>query len=422
MKILIKNNKIHWSSTLLWILLTAIVFAQSKFELSLENDQCFTCHQEDDALPEDFNKEDVHLKAGLSCSGCHGGDSTNDDMDEAMSSKKGFVGAPSKSEIPQFCGKCHSNINFMREYQPRIPTDQVNQYYTSIHGQRLKKGDKKVADCTNCHTSHGILSSSDSRSTVHALNVPKTCNTCHGNKEYMSKYNLPTNQFIEYAESVHGKALLEEQDTGAPACNDCHGNHGAMPPGITSISHVCGTCHVNNMQYFLSSRMSKVFEEKKLHACEECHGNHNIHKTSDEMVGTGEKSLCLKCHKDGDKGFKVAANIHNQLSQVVSAYDSAVIEIAEVQRIGMDDVEIGFLLQEGHQSLIQARTLVHTFDSEQVELKTNDGLNSIGKADLLIDQQLRNYDVRRNGFGVATIFITIFVIALYFKIREIEKK
>jgi hypothetical protein len=238
----------------------------------------------------------------------------------------------------------------------------------------------------------------------------------------MSKYNLPTNQYKEYAESVHGKALLEEQDTGAPACNDCHGNHGAMPPGITSISHVCGTCHVNNMQYFLSSRMSKVFEEKNLHACEECHGDHSIHKTSDQMVGTGEKSLCLKCHKDGDIGFKVAANIHNQLSQVVSAYDSAVVAIAEVQRIGMDDVDIGYLLQESHQSLIQARTLVHTFDAEKVGSKSSEGLQKIQSAIQLADQEIHEFDVRRSGFGIATFFITLLIIALYFKIREIEKR
>ena len=422
MQILIKNNKMRCFLILLWILFTGFVFAQDKSELNLENDQCFVCHQEDEELPEDFIKEDVHLKAGLSCSGCHGGDMANNDMDEAMSPEKGFVGVPSKSEIPRFCGKCHSNIAFMREYQPRIPTDQVNQYYTSVHGQKLKQGDSKVADCTSCHTSHGIFSAKDSRSTVYALNVPNTCNTCHSDSEYMKEYDLPTNQFNEYSKSVHGIALLENQDIGAPACNDCHGNHGAMPPGISSISHVCGTCHVNNMQYFTSSKMSQVFEQENLHACEECHGNHNVEKAFDEMIGTNDKSVCINCHDEGDKGFEVASDIHNQLLQVTSAYDSANTKRIEVQRIGMDDVEIGFLLQEGHQSLIQARTLVHTFDAEKVGSKSSEGLQKIQSAIQLADQEIHEFDVRRSGFGIATFFITILIVALYFKIREIESK
>ncbi len=389
---------------------------------AMKDDQCITCHLEEEELPEDIHNDDIHLQTGLSCSGCHGGDASIDDMDEAMSAAKGFVGVPSKSEIPQFCGKCHSNISFMREYQPRIPTDQVNQFNTSVHGQELRKGDTKVADCTNCHTSHGILASNDSRSTVYALNVPETCNNCHGDAEYMSKYNIRTNQFKEFAESVHGKALLEEQDTGAPACNDCHGNHGAMPPGISSISHVCGTCHVNNMKYFSSSPMAKIFKEDELHACEECHGNHEVQKTTDKMIGTDDESVCANCHDDGDKGFEVAANINNQLLQFVSAYDSAIIKQTEVQRIGMDDVEIGFLLQEGHQSLIESRTLVHTFDPEKVGLKSKEGLTKIQNAHQLAEQQIVDYGVRRKGFGIATIFITILVVALYFKIREIEKR
>jgi len=93
--------------------------------------------------------------------------------------------------------------------------------------------------------------------------------------------------FEKFSQSVHGKMLLEERDTGSPACNDCHGNHGATPPGVSSISHVCGTCHVNNMQYFTASKMGETFSDQELHACEECHGNHGVQKTSDAMVGVG---------------------------------------------------------------------------------------------------------------------------------------
>jgi len=388
---------------------------------SIEDDQCVKCHMEGEVLPEDFNKNDIHLQSGLSCSGCHGGNPTKEDSEEAMDPAAGFIAVPSKKDIPKFCGKCHSSINFMREYQPRIAVDQVEQYFTSIHGQRLKQGDKKVADCTSCHTSHGILSAKDPRSTVYPLNIPATCDKCHGNADYMKNYNIPTNQFEEFAKSVHGKMLLEDRDTGSPACNDCHGNHGAMPPGVASISHVCGMCHVNNMQYFSSSAMGEAFAEQELHACEECHGNHYIAKTSDEMVGTGKKAICIKCHTEGDLGYKAASEIHNELKQAVAIYDTAQIQQSEVQKIGMDDIEIGFLLKDSHQNLIEARTLVHTFDPAKVGKKTDESIQKSKTAFQMADQEISDYDIRRKGFGIATIFISVLVLALFFKIREIEK-
>ena len=387
-----------------------------------DEDNCIKCHLEEENIPEDFNNNDIHLQAGLSCSGCHGGDPTKADMDEAMNPAAGYKGIPTKKDIPKFCGKCHSDIKIMREYQPRISVDQENQFYTSVHGQKLQQGDKNVADCTNCHTSHGILSAKDPRSTVYPLNIPETCNTCHGDTDYMKNYKIPTNQFTDFVESVHGKMLLENKDTGSPACNDCHGNHGAMPPGISSISHVCGMCHVNNMKYFSSSVMGGAFEEMELHACEECHGNHKVLKTSDEMVGIGEESTCMKCHEEGDQGYLVASQIHQKLSQTVALYDTAEIQQSEVQRIGMNDLEIEFLLKDAHQSLIEARTLVHTFDPDKVGEKTDQSIQNAEAAIQLAYQEISDYDTRRRGFGIATIFITLLVVALFFKIREIEKK
>jgi predicted CXXCH cytochrome family protein len=397
-------------------------FAHGQQENKLfEEDQCIVCHIEEEILPEHFNKNDIHLQAGLSCAGCHGGDPTSDDMDESMDPDNGFIGVPSKKEIPKFCGKCHSNINIMREFQPRIPTDQVDQYYTSVHGEKLKKGDKKVADCTSCHTAHSIFPAKDSRSTVYDLNVPITCKKCHADPIYMKEYGIPTDQFMKYSESVHGKMLLENQDTGAPACNDCHGNHGAMPPGITSVTHVCGTCHVNNMQYFSKTKMAREFEKLEIHGCEACHGNHDVKKPFDNMVGTSDKSVCTNCHDKAEKGYNVAEKINGQLTRLVASYDSAVIKQNKIQVIGMDDVEINYLLQESHQSLIQARTLVHTFDPEKVGEKTNEGIN---KAKIALDlsiKEIKDYNSRRRGFGIATLFITVLAIALFLKIREMEK-
>jgi len=385
-------------------------------------DHCVACHTEEDLLPEHFLEADVHMKPGLSCAGCHGGDPTAEDQERAMSVRAGFRGVPAKEEIPSFCGRCHSDIEFMRRYQPRIPTDQQSQYATSVHGKKLAARDRKVADCTSCHTSHGVLPASDARSSVHPLRVPDTCGKCHGDAAYMAEYGIPTDQYERFATSVHGVALLENEDTGAPACNDCHGNHGATPPGITSIGQVCGHCHVNNMEYFTGSRMGRAFVEEGFHGCEECHGNHGVAKTSDDMVGTGTGSVCVDCHSDGDKGFETAARIHSSLVSLSSTYDDAITRQTEVQRIGMDDVDIDFLLQESHQSLIQSRTLVHTFDAARVEEKTGEGLAKAKEAIDLAGRQIKDFHVRRRGFGMATLFTTILAFALFLKIRQLPNR
>jgi predicted CXXCH cytochrome family protein len=392
--------------------------AQKQF---LTEDQCYVCHLDDEYLPEHFNDDDVHIQPGLSCAGCHGGDPTSDDPDRAMSEDAGFLGVPSKSEIPEFCGRCHSDIGFMRRFQPRIATDQVLQYLTSQHGQLLVAGDRKVADCTSCHSVHAILPASDGRSTVYPLNVPSTCNNCHGDSDYMSGYSIGTDQFDQYAKSVHGVALLEKEDTGAPACNDCHGNHGALPPEVESIAQVCGQCHVNNMQYFEASTMAEAFAEEDLVGCEECHGNHEVQRTNDEMVGVGDNSVCVDCHAEGDEGYAAAQEIYGQITGLSTIYMTALENQKDVQHKGMDDVEIEFLLQEAHQSLVQARTLVHTFDPGEIEPKTGEGTKKVEEALSLAEESIKEFYFRRRGFGLATIFITLLVVALIFKVRHMER-
>ena len=391
-------------------------------EQLIEQDKCVSCHLEMELLPEDFQKYDIHLQIGLSCAGCHGGDPTTDDPEMSMSPAKGFIGKPALKDVPKFCGKCHSDIGIMRVYQPRIATDQVTQYYTSVHGIKLKKGDTKVAECVSCHTAHAIPSGKDGRSTVYPLNIPDMCNKCHGDSEYMQAYNIPTDQYEKYAQSVHGINLLEHKDLGAPVCNDCHGNHGATPPGVESVSHVCGGCHINNLEHFKESPMATPYVELEIHACEQCHGYHKVLETSDEMIGVGEESVCTECHASGDAGYKAAEEIYVSLKMFVTVYDSAEEKLKEVQRKGMDDVDILFYLQEANQILIHTRNLTHTFIPEKVAEKTQEGIEKSRQAITLAGMEISDYYFRRRGFGIASLFITVLAIALFFRIRNMDKE
>ncbi len=380
-------------------------------------DNCIICHQEEEVMPQNYNHEDIHYKAGLSCADCHGGDPLAEDMDDSMDSTKGYIGIPSKGEIPEFCGRCHSDFTFMQTYRSQVETDQESQYYTSKHGILLKQGDTNVAVCTNCHSAHSIFPPKDPRSTVYPANLPQTCNECHGNAEYMKDYSIPTDQFELFKASVHGYALYEKHDISAPVCNDCHGNHGARPPNLISISHICGSCHINNMNYFTNSEMGKMMESEEIHTCETCHGYHDIQKTSDDFIGSGEKSFCIECHDEGDDGFIVAVYIRSKIDSLKQKYTAASADMENVVIKGMDDIDISFKLKESKQKLIETRTAIHSFDTAKVNSIASEGIKLADEAIVMADKQMNEYYHRRTGFVYSSIALLILGLGLYLKIK-----
>jgi predicted CXXCH cytochrome family protein len=322
----------------------------------------------------------------------------------------------------RLCSRCHSDANYMKRFNPGLPTDQFDKYKTSIHGRRILRGDIKVATCSDCHSAHAIFPANDPRSTVYAVNLPLTCARCHSDKNYMRRYGIPTDQYDKFAQSVHGKALLEKHDTGAPACNDCHGNHGAVPPGVKSISHVCGICHALNADMFSKSPHAPAFERKGIPQCEICHGNHLVEHPTDEMLGTGEKSVCIKCHREGEKALIVAQEMKRAIDTLVYKHKRAreILEQAEIK--GMDVSDARYELKDIPQVLIKARTVIHTVDIEEFKKTIAPGFETVDRVIKAGLDAIDEYYFRRWGLGASTLIITILVIALYLKIRKIERR
>ena len=82
---------------------------------------------------------------------------------------------------------------------------------------------------------------------------------------------LGHSQYELWSKSVHAKALLKDGDLSAPTCNDCHGNHGAVPPQVKSVANACGMCHGKVADLFAKTRMKHRFEEAGLPGCATCH-------------------------------------------------------------------------------------------------------------------------------------------------------
>jgi hypothetical protein len=384
---------------------------------------CLDCHSGLDAplkvTAEQF-AQDIHSQKGLTCVSCHGGDATKDDPD-AMSKSAGFK-TFTKKDIPALCSKCHSDVAFMRKYNPSLRTDQFSQYQTSVHGKLLAKGDLKVAVCIDCHSVHDIRPPKDTRSTVHPLNVPKTCSRCHADAAYMKDHKIPTDQYAGYSDSVHYKALTVRGDLSAPTCVTCHGNHGAAPPGVDTVQNVCSTCHVFQAQLFEASAHKEAFKAASLGGCITCHSNHRISHPADTMLGTGDKSVCTNCHSSGDPGFKAAGEMRMQIDKLDTALKGAKDLLDKAEDSGMEVSEARTAEDQARDALTKARVTIHSLQAAKVDQDIQAGMKVSEKAQQAGTAALAERDYRRKGLGLSLIAILFMVVALGLYIRQLESK
>ncbi len=304
---------------------------------------CLACHGdadffdgEDLAIVEDF-AGDVHAELGLSCHDCHGGNPTlevAEDIDLSMDTEFAegpYLGAPERPQVAAFCGRCHSDPAYMKRFRPDPVVGQEAEYRTSQHGQAQAAGRAGAATCTDCHDIHGIRRVADSESPVYPTRVADTCGSCHADAERMAGVvlpdgrALPIDQLARWRQSVHAAALFDKGDFSAPTCNDCHGNHGAAPPGIDSIALVCGQCHGREARLFRASAKHEGYEEhnemladagddgcaacheapepmvglpvRSFTECATCHGNHAVIRPTIAMLSPLPATPCAICHE-----------------------------------------------------------------------------------------------------------------------------
>jgi hypothetical protein len=384
---------------------------------------CLDCHSAQagrlEVTPEKFS-QDIHAQKGLTCTSCHGGDSSSYDPTVAMSHKAGWKGKIDRKQIPQLCGSCHSNPALMRTYNPSLRTDQLDQYHTSIHGKRLATGDDKVAVCVDCHSVHDIRPPSDPRSAVNPVNVAKTCSRCHSDAAYMKSYGIPTDQFANYNTSVHHEALTVGGDVSAPTCTTCHGNHGAVPPGVDKVQNVCANCHVFQAQMYQKSTHNKAFADKGLPGCVVCHSNHGIHKPSDAMLGTGPTGVCMRCHAPDDHCDRARTNILNNLTQLDKAVDGADQSLRRAEAAGMEVSEARLNQDQARDALTKARVTIHSFQADLVDKDVQAGMKIAAANRKAGDDAMVERNHRRIGLGVCLIAIAFFLVGLWLYIKQLE--
>jgi len=218
------------------------------------------------------------------------------------------------------CLKCHAAPGLARPkvsaHKPPLKRIDPREFAESAHGRYLA--------CTDCHPAHQgeplpFLPEAQAK-----LTMVRTCTRCHAKEGQ------------EFASSIHGKALRGGKPD-APACFNCHGEHGIRSPrqaestvSPARIPETCSSCHENTAiqkRYDLPKARLETyrgsyhgiatrFGQLEAANCASCHGYHNIQPSSDPSSPINKANLpktCGKCHAGATRNFAVGT-IHLQPS------------------------------------------------------------------------------------------------------------
>ncbi len=361
-------------------------------------------------------KDGIHAKKGILCTDCHGGNSSDPSMG-AMRNAPDFKGTPRKQDIPALCAKCHANPKYMRQFNVSSMS-QFAEYKQSVHGKRLlEEGDVKVAACTDCHGTHGIRAKDDVLSSVYKTNIPKTCAKCHADPKHMASYGIPTDQYENYMKSYHAQKLFKDGDLSAPACSDCHGTHGATPPGVKEVVNVCGTCHSKTQEYFIQGAHNMAFQKTGVPRCVNCHDNHAIIKPTDDMLVGDSARHCGSCHKEGTPALREATKIHGLIQGLEEDYNRAAAALKRAEAANMDVQDQVAELENARTNLVSARALQHTVTTAKVQEAISPAIATISSVSKAAAAAL-DASHRRSAILLMMGLVVIFTAAvLYWKWR-----
>jgi nitrate/TMAO reductase-like tetraheme cytochrome c subunit len=154
----------------------------------------------------------VHSTIGIECEACH------NNISEYPHPKINFQ---NKRELSlsyyQTCEKCHST-NYEKTQD-------------SMHAQAAEAGNLSAPVCTDCHGAHNVRPPDEPRSLIST-----TCEKCHA-------------EIVDtYRQSVHGAALMENENPDVPVCTTCHGVHNIQDPRTSHSVWMSLNCALVAMQ------------------------------------------------------------------------------------------------------------------------------------------------------------------------------
>jgi hypothetical protein len=286
--------------------------------LSISDEVCLECHgqpgltlklENGEVLdlyvsPDDYYHS-IHGDQGYACVQCH---RTVGDYPHPP-----FVASNKRDATIQLnntCKHCHLSQHVLTQ--------------DSVHATALVEGNTEAAVCSDCHTAHEVRQINDPvTNEPHPETrvwVPETCAQCHNDI------------YQKYLTTVHGSALVDEKNSDAPSCIDCHGVHNIEDPTTNAFRlqspQICADCHTDPEimdKYGISTDVLDTFvadfhgttvnlfekqtpdAETNKPVCYDCHGIHDIKRADDPEKGLHVREnllvRCQVCHPDATINF-----------------------------------------------------------------------------------------------------------------------
>jgi cytochrome b subunit of formate dehydrogenase len=272
----------------------------------IPDERCLTCHGDeehkmdvrDDGSPvkifvnADQIENSVH--GARQCTSCHA------TIDRVPHRK-----APS---VVVGCVECHRETWEQYKDDPdgeharlAVVNERIDSYLRSIHAKPSELDQSHTnATCYDCHDGHNIGELGSVQRAEFRLAVPEVCGRCH------------EPQLKEYRTSDHGKAVLQEQDSEAAVCSDCHTTHDIVSPETDqakrAITKNCGDCHTEAQRTYFDSYHGQVHRlgYTETAKCHDCHGGHSVKGADDptsEIHANNRLENCRTCHQEANENF-----------------------------------------------------------------------------------------------------------------------
>lgn len=205
------------------------------------------------------------------------------------------------------CVNCHTTLG-------GTLSNVVTDWQSSIHS-------KRGVNCVDCHGGDSTKATKEEAMSVSAgyigkpfiLQIPALCASCHARVETMRQYDLATDQYAQYQQSVHGKEL-SQGDLNVATCFTCHDGHGTKEVNDPSakvyplnVPALCASCHAdeqlmkpygiptNQYELYQSSVHGVALLQKqdtRAPTCATCHGTHGAAPPGFNEVA----NVCGSCH------------------------------------------------------------------------------------------------------------------------------
>lgn len=273
--------------------------------LAQDDDLCLACH--DDPTLErveggittslyvsgEMIPHSVH--DGLSCTDCH----------TALFDVEDFPHAPHIAGVN--CADCHDEA--------------FETFMTGFRDHLIERGFPNVPGCTNCHGTHEIAETADTRA---------VCGICHSQKRQ------------DFESGIHGQAM-DKDGHPAVSCTSCHDAHdktrrGKMLPKEWRLDMVdnCLTCHQNQSHNYLDSRHYAEVKagNEKAPICVDCHSEHAIHKVDDPRSKVYVDNLdntCDTCHPGHNASIHRKSGVDDRLMTCVACHTGHVTDMTDAE-------------------------------------------------------------------------------------------